>query len=196
MCVTSTTPKKHKQTTTTKTALGAAQGRAWLSRGKLDPSFLLQQSEHLAPTVRGAGARLSFSLCAEAASGDLVTLAPSSRCLIPKSLRGSSPGCGKLAEAPRGHSQLSEAPPRATPPDSNPACWRLCAPPCQFRPNLSGSPAPHAHRSFPSLPGSFCFSREGMIFTNSTPSSRAPLAWLARAWVPGDARSCPYRLYP
>lgn len=79
-------PQQHqkKKERKKKTAFGTAQGRAWLSRGKLDPSFLLQQSEHLAPTVRGAGARLSFSLCAGAASGDLVTLAPSSRCLIPQ----------------------------------------------------------------------------------------------------------------
>lgn len=45
------------------------------SRGKLDPSFSLQQSEHLAPTVRGAGARLpsslSSSLCAGGGGGCL-----------------------------------------------------------------------------------------------------------------------------
>lgn len=93
-------------TTTTKTlnALVTAEERARLSRGKLGLSFPLQQSEHLAPTVRGARARLPSSLCAGGClgspcdSGPFPSLShPPGPSEVPAQGVGSSP---ELHEAP------------------------------------------------------------------------------------------------
>lgn len=124
-----------------------------LSRGKLDPSFSLQQSEHLAPTVRGASARVPSSLSSSLCAGGCLWRPCESGPFLPPSNPPSPSEVpaqgGKLAEAPRGHSQLSTAPPRATPPDSNPACWRLCAPSSPVSPESVWQPSSPPAPAFP-----------------------------------------------
>lgn len=165
-----------------------------LSRGKLDPSFSLQQSEHLAPTVRGASARVPSSLSSSLCAGGCLWRPCESGPFLPPSNPPSpsevpAQGVGsslKLHEATPSWALLHLGPPRLT------ATLRVgaCAlPPRQFRLNLSGSLAPHQHRPFPSQIGSFYSAREGMVSTNSRRSPEEPLAGLARAWIPRGAQS-------
>lgn len=91
-------------------------------QGETNRCFSLQHSEHLAPTMRGARARLLACLCAETASGDPVSLLPCSSSLIlgvPQGLQRLKTrvvGSSQSPEAPpRGHPNLSAAPPRGLP---------------------------------------------------------------------------------
>lgn len=100
-----------------------------LSREKQNQRILLQPSEHLATTVRGARARLLTCLCAGTASGDPVTLASSLGSLIasvPPGLRRLQPEAVGSSHSPEastpGPAQLSAGPPRGPSPPDSKAC--------------------------------------------------------------------------
>lgn len=115
-------------------ALGTAGERAWLQGGTNQP-FSLQQSEHLAPTVRGARSceTSRLPLCWDCLwrpcqSGSFLAL------WSPASPRGLQRF--KLRVVGSSQEHLHEATPRwarlhlrASPPNSKPACWHLRIPP-------------------------------------------------------------------